>query len=186
MVRTRGAAGAQLTFSATLLKEKTEEEMKARNALTVILAFFMVLALACSAQARPFGPGFSNGRHGGSLDRLQTMLALKLTDAQQERMSSILASYQEQRENLWTQMQEARRNIREVLKATSFDEKKAREAYQSASVIREEIFISRAKMTAELKSVLTPEQINQLKERRARKFRPTEQAHNPEPQNPSE
>jgi Spy/CpxP family protein refolding chaperone len=160
--------------------------MKSRNILTVILAFFVVLALTCSAQARPFGPGFSNARHGGPLDRLETLLALKLTDAQQERMSSIIASYQDQRKSLWTQMREARRNIREVLNAPSFDEKKAREAYQSASVIREEIFISRAKMIAELKSVLTPEQQNQLKEHRAQKSRPTEQAPNPEPQSQSE
>jgi Spy/CpxP family protein refolding chaperone len=163
-----------------------EEKMKSRNAVTMILALFMVFALSYSAQARPFGPGFSNGRHGGPLDRLQTMLALKLTDVQQERMSSIIASYQDQRKNLWTQMREARQNIREVLNATSFDETKARDAYRSASVIREEMFISRAKMMAELKSVLTPDQISQLKERRAWKFRPTEPAPNPEPQNPSE
>ena len=117
---------------------------------------------------------------------MQTLLALKLTDAQQERMSSIIASYQEQRKNLWTQMREARRNIREVLNATSFDEAKARDAYQSASVIREEMFISRAKMIAEMKSVLTPEQLNQLKERRTRKFRRAERTPYPEPQNPSE
>jgi Spy/CpxP family protein refolding chaperone len=160
--------------------------MKSRNVLTVILAFFLVLALAYSVQARAFGPGFSEGGSGRALDGLQTLLALKLTDAQQERMSSIIASYQEQRRNLWTQMREARRNIREVLNATSFEEAKAREAYQSASVIREEMFISRAKMMAELKSVLTPEQLNQLKERRARKFRRAEQAPNPGPQNPSE
>ena len=160
--------------------------MKARNVLTVILAFFLVLALAYSAQARAFGPGFNNGRTGRALDGMQTLLALKLTDAQQERMSSIIASYQEQRKNLWTQMREARRNIREVLNATSFDEAKARDAYQSASVIREEMFISRAKMIAEMKSVLTPEQLNQLKERRTRKFRRAEQSPNPEPQNPSE
>jgi Spy/CpxP family protein refolding chaperone len=170
-----------------VLKRQTEEEkMKSRTALTVILALFMVFALAYSAQAKPYGPGFSNGRPGGALDRLQSLLALKLTDAQQERMSSIIASYQDQRRNLWTQMRETRRNIREVLNATSFDEAKAREAYQSASVVREEMFISRAKMMAELKSVLTPEQLNQLKERRARKFKPTEQAPNPGPQNPSE
>jgi Spy/CpxP family protein refolding chaperone len=160
--------------------------MKARNALTMIFAFFMVLAFAYSAQARPLGPGFSNGRHGGSLDRLQTMLALKLTDAQQERMSSIIASFQEQRKNLWTQMREARQNIREVLNATSFDETKARDAYRSASAIREEMFVSRAKMMADLKSVLTSDQLNQLNERRAWKFRPTEPAPDPEPQNPSE
>ena len=160
--------------------------MKARNVLTVILAFFLVLALAYSAQARAFGPGFNNGRTGRALDGMQTLLALKLTDAQQERMSSIIASYQEQRKNLWTQMREARRNIREVLNATSFDEAKARDAYQSASVIREEMFISRAKMIAEMKSVLTPEQLNQLKERRTRKFRRAERTPYPEPQNPSE
>jgi Spy/CpxP family protein refolding chaperone len=173
--------------SIILLKEQIEEgKMKTKNAMTVILVFFMVFALAYSAQARPFGPGFTEGGSGRALDGLKTLLALKLTDVQQERMSGIIASYQEQRKNLWTQMREARKNIREVMNATPFDEAKAREAYQSASVIREEMFISGAKMMAELKSVLTPEQLDQLKERRVRKFRRAEQATNPEPPNPSE
>jgi Spy/CpxP family protein refolding chaperone len=160
--------------------------MKARNVLTVILAFFLVLALAYSAQARAFGPGFNNGRTGRALDGMQTLLALRLTDAQQEQLSSIISKYRDQGENLRTEMRAAQKSLRAVLDASPFDEGNARAAFQSASAVREKIFIYRAKMIAEMKSVLTPEQLNQLKERRTRKFRRAEQSPNPGPQNPSE
>ena len=160
--------------------------MNSKNALTVILAVLMVFALAYSAQARPFGPGFSNGKLGGELGGLQTFLALKLTDTQQEQLTSIIAKYQDQGKDLRTEMREAQRHIQAALNTAPFNEGNARNAFQNASAIREEMFILRAKMMAELKSVLTPEQLNLLKERKARKFRPTEKAPNPEPQNPSE
>jgi Spy/CpxP family protein refolding chaperone len=160
--------------------------MKSRNALTVILAALMVFTLAYSAEARPFGLGFAHGDPGGALGGLQTLLALKLTDAQQEQLSSIIAKYQDQVRELRSEMRQTQRNTWEVLNATPFDEGNARKAFRTASNVREEMFILRAKMMAELKSVLTAEQLSQLNERKAHKFRAIEQGPNPGAQNPSE
>ena len=144
--------------------------MKSRNALTVTLAALIVFALAFSADAKPFGPAFGNREHGGALAALQTFLALKLTDAQQEQMKSIIAKYQDQGRELKTKMEEARRNTWDVLNAAPLNEGNARNAFRNASTVREEMFILRVKMMAELKSVLTPDQVNLLKERRAQRL----------------
>jgi Spy/CpxP family protein refolding chaperone len=169
-----------------LKKQIKEETMKSKNALTLILAAFMVFALAYSTEARPFGRGLDDGKPDRALGQLQTLLALKLTDAQQEQLNNIISKYEDQGKNYRTEMRAARRNVWAALNTAPFDETNARAAYQSASAIREEMFILRAKMLAELKSVLTPEQLNQLKERKARDFRPTEHGPNSGPQNRSE
>ncbi len=160
--------------------------MKSKNALTVILAALMVFGLAFSAEARAFGPAFSNREPGRALGALQTFLALKLTDVQQEQMKSIMAKYQDQGKDLRTKMREARRNTWAVLNAIPFNEENARNAFQNESTIREEMFILKAKMMAELKSVLTLEQMKLLKERKTPKFIATEHGLNAGPQNPSE
>jgi len=143
--------------------------MKSRNALTVTFAALIVLALAFSADAKPFGPA-GNREHGGALAALQTFLSLKLTPAQQEQMRSIIAKYQDQGKDLRPKMQEARRSIWGVLNATPFNEENARNAFRNASAVREEMFILRGKMMAELKSELTPDQVSELKERRAQRW----------------
>ena len=160
--------------------------MKTRNALIVILAALVVLALVFSAEARPFGPAFGKRDSGGALAGLQTFLALKLTDAQQEQMQGIIAKYQGQDKELKAKLLETRRNNWKVLSASPFNEANARTAFKDASPIREDMFILRAKMMAELKSVLTPEQVNLLKERRAERFRTFEHAPGASPQTPSE
>jgi Spy/CpxP family protein refolding chaperone len=160
--------------------------MKTRNALTVILAALVVLALAFSAEAKPFGPAFGNREAGGALDALQTFLALKLTNVQQEQLQGIIAKYQVQEKELRAKMLDTRRNNWMALNATQFDEATARAAFQKGSSIREDMFILRAKMMAELKSVLTPEQLNLLKERRAERFRTFDHGPDASPQNPNQ
>ena len=160
--------------------------MKSRNALTGILVALVVFASAISAEARPFGPAFGNPDSGGALAALQTFLALKLTEAQQEQMQGIIAKYQGQDKELRAKLLETRRNNWKVLSGAPFNEATARTAFKDASAIREDMFILRAKMMAELKSVLTPEQVNLLKERRAERFRTFEHAPGAWHQNPSE
>ena len=160
--------------------------MKSRNALTGILSALVVVAFAISAEARPFGPAFGDPGSGSALAALQTFLALKLNNAQQDQMQGILSRYQAQEGELRAKMRETRRDNWKALNATQFDEATARAAFEKASSIREEMFILRAKMMVELKSVLTPEQVNLLKERRAERMRRFEQGPGALPQEPNE
>jgi len=135
-----------------------------------MVAVWMVFAAAMAAEARHFGPGFKDRGIGRDLVGLKALLELKLSDSQQEQMKNIISKYEDQREGLRDKMMEARKNIWTVLKAETFDEGNARNAFRAAAQVKEELFVLRAKMMSELKAVLTPEQLELVKERRAQRF----------------
>ena len=84
-------------------------------------------------------------------------------------MMNIINKYQPEKEGLRNRMMEARRNLRAVLRAESFNEGEARKAFREASATREEMFVLRAKVMTELTAVLTPEQKELIKERRGQR-----------------
>jgi Spy/CpxP family protein refolding chaperone len=140
--------------------------MKRKIMLMGTAALVVVVLVAFGAQAGSFGPGH-RGHGMGALMGLKTVLELKLTDAQQTALMNVMNKYQDQMENLRGDMREAGRDVRAALEASVFDEPEARKAFRAASAVREELFILSAKMLAEMKGVLTPEQLELLKERRA-------------------
>ena len=144
--------------------------MNLRKALTVMVAVSMVLALAFAAEARPLGPGHKGRGMRGDLGGLKTLLELKLSDTQQAEMMNIVNKYQKERESLRSSSMEARKNLSAVLRAEQFNEEQARKAFREASAARENMFVLKAKMMAELKAVLTPEQLESLKERKAQRI----------------
>lgn len=140
--------------------------MKAKQTWGMIAAVLMIFAMGFSAEARSFGPGFGSGGMGGGLGGLKALLELKLSDSQQAQMMNILTTYQDQREGLRNDMGEARKNLLRVTGLTPFNEEEARKAFEGTSRIREEMFVLKAKMRSELKAVLTPEQLELVKERK--------------------
>ena len=160
--------------------------MKSRNVLKVFFAVLMVFVFASSAEAGVLDTGPGHREAGGPWGALQTFLALKLTEAQQEQMQVIMAKYQGQERDLRTKMRETGRNTWVELNAAPFNEESARSAFKKASALREDMFILRAKMRAEMKSLLTAEQLNLLQERRAQRFRAFEHGFGPALENPNE
>ena len=144
--------------------------MNVRKGSTIMVAVSMVLAFAFTTDARSFGPGLKGGGMRAGLRGLRAFLELKLSDAQQVEMMNIINKYRDEREGLRDGMMEARKNLLAVLRAEPFNEEGAREAFRKASSVREEMFILRAKMISELKTILTPEQQELLKERRAQRL----------------
>ncbi len=146
--------------------------MNSKKALTVMAVVSMALLFAAAfvVEARPFGPHMQKRGMGSGFTGLRAFHDLKLSDAQQESITNIINKYQDQRETLWNSMVEARKNLRVVLQAEHFNEEGARKAYREASALREDMFVLRAKMMAELRAVLTPEQLELLKERKAKRL----------------
>jgi Spy/CpxP family protein refolding chaperone len=83
-------------------------------------------------------------------------------------MLKIMDKYKEERESLWERMRRARANMRNVIRLEKLDENALRKAFRESSSVREEIFVLGARMRAELKTVLTPEQLKIIKERRSK------------------
>lgn len=134
-----------------------------------IFAAFFVLALGFTVtpvvNAGIFGhkppmPGMEGMPFG-----LKLFLELKLSDSQQAKMTKIINKYQDKRKLLKNNMMEARKNVMSAMQTEPFDEAATREVFRNASTLQEDLFILRAKMLAEMKTILTSEQREQRIER---------------------
>ena len=108
---------------------------------------------------------------GSGFTGLRAFLDLKLSDSQQESMTTIIDKYRNQKENLRNSMIEVRKNLMTAINDEPFHEMEARKAFRETSTIREDMFVLRAKMMVEMKEVLTSEQLELLKERKARRMK---------------
>jgi Spy/CpxP family protein refolding chaperone len=107
------------------------------------------------------GPGF----HG-----LKTMIQLDLSDSQKLKVMSILEKYENERASLKQSLREERHSLIKLLKAEQFNEDEIRSALRRAAPIREELLVMRVKMMAELKTVLTPAQLQLLEQRKGHRI----------------
>ncbi|MEJ2430859.1 MAG: periplasmic heavy metal sensor [Deltaproteobacteria bacterium] len=99
--------------------------------------------------------------------------AIIISESETEQQSQILAileKYDNQRQSLKGNLREARRNLARVLQAEQPDVDEIRNALSQAAPFKEELLVMRVKMMAELKTVLTPEQLQLLKERKSHRF----------------
>ncbi len=145
--------------------------MKFNKALVGVLFLTIFFAGAVAAKAGRFGrhagpPGIMGpGFHG-----LKTMIQLNLSESQQSQMLSIIEKYENERESLKESLRQAKRDLARVLGTEKPDEDQIRSALRQAAPIREELLVMRVKMMAELKTVLTPEQLQLLEQRKAHRI----------------
>jgi Spy/CpxP family protein refolding chaperone len=107
---------------------------------------------------------------GPGLAGLKTLIELNLSDSQESVILGIIEKYERDRENTVNSLREARKNLRRALQAIEVNEEKVREAYRQTVPIREELLVMRARMMAELKTVLTAEQRQLLEDRKAQRL----------------
>jgi len=141
--------------------------MKLRNVLTVTVAIALILSGFTVASAKGF-PGMHR-RHGMGFGMmgLKTFLELNLTKDQESQLLTIIDKYKNSQKESRDSLRVAQKNLFKLAHEEKFNEVELRKAFQKASSIREDLFISRAKMRAEMKTVLTPEQLEKLKKNRA-------------------
>jgi Spy/CpxP family protein refolding chaperone len=122
---------------------------------------------------------------GAGVDGLKALLELNLSENQRAQLINIINKYEERRKGFRNMMIEARKNLWGVLKAAKFDEGNARKAFREASTAREDMFVLRAKMMSEMKSLPTTEQLQLLQERKAQRYERMKNFH-ARPVNPEE
>lgn len=135
--------------------------MKVSKKLTVLLTLTIIFSSALVVRAgnfRHMGKGFLG---------LRMLMQLDLTDAQKAEVRTIINKYREQRKNMNLQLPEAKEQLRSAIHAKDFNEENVRQAHQKLSSIMEELVVLRAKIMAELKPVLTADQLKVLEEKRA-------------------
>jgi len=143
--------------------------MKPSKALTMVLVIVILSIGAFAATAGIFPGHHRRGGMGFRVPGLKTFIELNLSDSQRARILSIIETYQRERQDTLDSLLEARKHLSTAVHAQEFNEDNVRKAYRQVSSMEEEAFVSRAKMMAELRAVLNPEQIELLRERRAQR-----------------
>lgn len=143
--------------------------MKPNKTLTMPLALVVVLVGAFTAAAGVFPGHHRRGARGFQLPGLKTFIELKLSDSQKSQVLNILEKYQRERQDTLDSLLEARKHFLTITHAEEFNENDVRKAYRKVSSIEEEGLVLRAKMMAEIRAVLNPEQIDLLRERRGQR-----------------
>lgn len=135
--------------------------MKLNRLLIIALAVAMIFGSASTILAK-----HARALHGPhAMDLKGLMEELDLSEEQRAQVEVIVVKYEDDRNNLAESLKEARDALEGVIFAEPYDEAAVRQAAQQVSTIREELAVLQAKMIAELRTVLTPEQMGYLKGR---------------------
>ncbi len=133
----------------------------------VWIGMILVCAVASSAAAGGLGRSSQMPFAGRGLMGFKTFIELDLSETQKADALKIIDGFMAFRDSKTEAMQEARANMKAVMQSETFNEEQAREAFRQTTAIREELFVKRAKMMSELKALLTPEQLELLKQKQA-------------------
>lgn len=135
--------------------------MKQYKLLILALAATMILGTASPILAK-----HARGPHGLHALNLASLIEdLNLSDEQKAQVEAIVAKYEDDKNSLLENVRPARDELRDVIFAEAYNEAAVRQAAQQVSSIMEELAVLHAKMVAELRTVLSPEQIGYLKGR---------------------
>lgn len=136
--------------------------MKKKFTMSILL--ILVLALSNLSWA---GHGDRGGHHkgkgGGPMKFLEK---LDLTDDQQSKVDAIMQAHQAEKNQLREDIKTAKKALREAMHADTFDEAAIRSASKTVSTNMEEMAVFRGKIFTEIRSILTPEQIEKMSEMR--------------------
>jgi Spy/CpxP family protein refolding chaperone len=136
------------------------------------------LVTAVSAMPPGGGPGCGQGgyrmnadqRFGAPGARLERLAArLDMTEAQRAEVRAIFEGSRDEMVALREQMKANRTDIRELMYSGDFDEAAVRRIAAEQGDLKAEMIVLRARQRAEMRAVLTDEQISQLEQMRQRR-----------------
>lgn len=111
-------------------------------------------------------PAFAGPRGGGGFRFLRH---LDLTGAQKTQVREVAETYRTEMRTRMNDLRSARQALRDIVHGEAFDEAAVRQAHKNVSAQGEELAVLRAKAFADIRPILTPEQLETLKELPARK-----------------
>ena len=133
-----------------------------------LTATIVAALLSGTAFAMP-GPcmgGHGMGSHPGIF---RALMRLDLTDSQKHEIALALKKHREEVMEQADAMHNAREGLRQASEAEELDEARVRKAYEAVATAGEEMAVRRARIHAELRGILTPEQWQVLQKNRDEK-----------------
>lgn len=144
--------------------------MKKQLMMGLVLVMMMVFSgVGSQAWAKDWGgcmgmDGHHKGKKGGEMKFLKK---LDLTPEQQTQVEAIKELSKSDKKALRKNVKNAKKELRDTVKADTFNEQAIRDASKTLSASMEEMAVFRGKRFSEIRAILTPEQIEQLAEMRA-------------------
>jgi len=140
---------------------KKKHNVKKMMVITLVILFAGTsVAMAGSGGRGMMGPG--GGFH------LRALMDLDLDDAQKENIAEIIETHQQERQKSKGRIREHREKLRSLMMADEFNEAEFRDVFREMAPVMEERAVARARLAFEVKNVLTPEQLDELKEKRGK------------------
>lgn len=159
--------------------EKTITDKTSRKRMTRLASFALPAIMACTLAmpaftqsadqgGQPQGPGKQrfgrfHGRDGWGGSGLER---LNLTDAQKTQMKQIRESYRERTQSLRQELRTKKQALHQANQGETFNEGLATQVLTESAALEAKLMGERFKMRQEMMALLTPEQKNQLEQRR--------------------
>lgn len=131
-----------------------------------MFALFALTAVAAVAQADT-GRGcgeYRSGRQHRVFKRMARKLGL--TDAQKAQAKAIFQANRETTKPMRASLRAERKNLRALIQADTIDEAAIRAETTRIAAIQADLNVNRAKVAAQFRAILTPDQLAKLKELR--------------------
>jgi len=129
-----------------------------------------MMGLGPGGPGGPGGRGFGPGGPGrGMFGMLGPELqAVALTDAQKKQVQAVLESFRADQAAMRDRMQPARKALNDAIAADAFDEAVIRTKAADLAAVEADAAVLQAKVRAAVYALLTPEQLQKIKELRVR------------------
>jgi protein CpxP len=152
-------------------KKMTQKRMTRLGSFTLPAVMACTLALPVFAQTTDQGSEAEPGRQragkfhgrngrGGGFERLN------LTEAQKTQMKQIRESYHERTQSLHQELRAKRQELRQANQGATFNEGLATQVLTESAALEAKLMGERFRMRQEMMALLTPEQKNQLEQKR--------------------
>ncbi len=123
-----------------------------------------LVALAWAGGVYAFGHGGPGG-HGGGFGGLKMLMQLDLSDDQKARIRGMLPAYRAEKDRRQGDLESLRERMRDLMEAERFEEDTVRQTFREMAPLMEDLAVLKVRFMHDVKTVLTPEQIAQVKER---------------------
>jgi Spy/CpxP family protein refolding chaperone len=147
-------------FDSKLIKES---KMTKLRILVVAFGIAILFAGTLALKANAFGPPHQKGGFHG----LRALMDLDLSASQKAEVRDIIGEHREKGKEIRIQLFEAREKSMDEIETEPFDEEKVRQAFQRITPLLEEAAVLKARLMADIRSVLNPDQLELLKQRRS-------------------
>ena len=137
--------------------------------VTGFVIIFLTAAIVIVQAEQPGRGGSAFGGPGRSFGPgLFGLRIADLSETQREQVRAILERHEAETRSLWEQQRTARSALEDSIVASPIDEGAIRQRSAELGSVDAELAVNRARVTAEVMSLLTPEQQQELQQHRAR------------------